>query len=141
MTPERYAAIKLALAKGNLTDEEAKAVLAHPQDSEPYRDIETFVQAVLDDMEDTFNLSDVRILYYSYLNKWIKAGRPDPNNPDNPIKPMSNTKIIAELKGYGLLYQERDSADPEPTLVTKRLAPPSSAKADLRSLGKTPRFT
>ena len=138
MTSKDYETIRIALAKDNLTEEQARAVYNHPLDGEPYESLEKFVDAVINEMEDTFNLSDVRILYWSLLDKWIKAGRPDPKDRNNPIKPLGYDKIIDELESYGLTYRERDSAGPKPNLVTKKLAPPSLHRSDLRSINKFP---
>ncbi len=119
---------KIALQEdSNMSLEDAKDFFenpVHPDDILPYKDVESFAEASFDEGETTFNLSDVRILYTSYLRKWIDAGRPDPKDPNNPIRPKDNPQIIAELRGYGLTWLPQGTKSAPARLVSEPIRPP-----------------
>lgn len=122
-------AVRISLAPETISDGEIRELAGMPE----YQSFESFVQEVTDEMEETFNLSDVKILVWSMYTKWVKAGRPDPKDPLTSIKPMDNKQVIDVLtKEWGLTYVPPGS---KPGVI-----PPSLIKKTLKAPGvQTPR--
>lgn len=111
--------LRVALAPSQVSDEEIRELAEMPE----YANFESFVQETLDEMDDSFNLSDVKILSWSFYSQWVKAGKPDVDDPNVEIKPMNNRQIIDVLtKEWGLKYDTSTSA-PQPKQISERSIP------------------
>jgi len=134
MTPKRYAAAlrKIALTPNNATESEIQELAAMPE----YHSFESFVQEIIDEMDDSFTLADARVLVFSFYKQWVRAGKPDPKDPNTEIRPMNVKEVIDVLRGeWGLQYDTKGEPPP-PKQVVRPFESPDPAKADARSIGR-----